>query len=168
MTRLPVIALALMLSAVPATAGAGAEADADMVQSCIDGGWPKDVRAICVGLVSDACQSAAGDNATVTMAACLGREATAWEAVMQRQSEQLKLRAQEVDAASGTAPGLDSAVQTLAAAQSAWTVYRDAECRYAYANWGKGEFRAVAHAACLLDLTARRVVDFHARLVTGG
>ncbi len=29
-------------------------------------------------------------------------------------------------------------------------------------------FRSVAHSACRFDLTARRVVDFHARLVTGG
>ncbi len=27
---------------------------------------------------------------------------------------------------------------------------------------------AVTHSACRLDLTARRVVNFHARLVTGG
>ena len=44
----------------------------------------------------------------------------------------------------------------------------DAECRHDYAIWGMGSFRTVAHSACRLDLTARRVVDFHARLVTGG
>ncbi len=44
----------------------------------------------------------------------------------------------------------------------------DAECRHNDAIWGRGSFRSVAHAACRLDLTARRVVDFHARLVTGG
>ncbi len=44
----------------------------------------------------------------------------------------------------------------------------DAEFRHNYAIWGMGSFRSVAHSACRLDLTARRVVDFHARLVTGG
>ena len=44
----------------------------------------------------------------------------------------------------------------------------DAECRHNYAIWGMGSFRAVARSACRLDLTARRVVDFHARPVTGG
>ncbi len=44
----------------------------------------------------------------------------------------------------------------------------DAECRHNHAIWGMGSFRSVAHSACRLELTARRVVDFHARLVTGG
>ncbi len=44
----------------------------------------------------------------------------------------------------------------------------DAECRHNYAIWGMGGFRTVARSACRLDLTARRVFDFHARPVTGG
>ncbi len=44
----------------------------------------------------------------------------------------------------------------------------DAECRHNHAIWGMGGFRSVAHSTCRIDLTARRVVDFHARLVTGG
>ena len=51
--------------------------------------------------------------------------------------------------------------------QRAWIVFRDAECRHSYASWGAGSFRAVAYSACRLELTARRVVAFHARLVTG-
>ncbi len=44
----------------------------------------------------------------------------------------------------------------------------DAECRHNYAIWGMGSFRSVARSACRPGLTARRVVDFHARPVTGG
>ncbi len=44
----------------------------------------------------------------------------------------------------------------------------DAECRHNDAIWGMGSFRPLTHSACRLGLTARRVVDFHARLVTGG
>ncbi len=89
--------------------------------------------------------------------------------VLNRQWPRLMTRAREVDAANqSTGPALDSAAETLRGAQRAWIVFRDAECRHNYAIWGMGSFRSVAHSACRLDLTARRVVDFHARLVTGG
>ena len=103
---------------------------------------------------------------------CLAHEADAWDVVLNRLWPKLMTQAQEVDAANQVDSGsasltLDSAAETLRAAQRAWIVFRDAECRHNYASWGAGSFRTIAHSACRLDLTAHRVITFHARLVTG-
>jgi len=160
--------LALLLAALPVRADQTSD-DADAVESCMHDAWPRDVRALCVGVVSAPCQRAAGKETTVAMVHCLAREAGAWDTVMNRQFPELMQRAREVDAANSQAnDSLDASAPALETAQRAWLIYRDSECRYAYASWGNGSFRPVAHSACLVDLTARRVVDFHARLVTGG
>jgi len=159
---------ALLLAALPARADPLSD-DADALASCIGTAWPRDVLALCTGTIADPCQAAPGGETTVGMDRCLAREADAWDAVLNRQWPELMTRAREVDAANQTGGlALDSAAETLRGAQRAWIVFRDAECRANYASWGTGSFRAVAHSACRLDLTARRVVDFHARLVTGG
>ena len=166
--RLAVIMTALLLAALPARADQ-LQDDADMLESCIATAWPRDVLALCAGIVTDPCQAEPGGQTTLGMNRCLAREADAWDAVLERQLPRLMTRAREVDAANQTAVAeLDSAAETLRGAQRAWIVFRDAECRHNYAIWGMGSFRAIAHSACRLDLTARRVVDFHARLVMGG
>jgi uncharacterized protein YecT (DUF1311 family) len=162
---------ALLLTALPARADPLSDA-ADTLESCVATAWPRDVLALCVGAIADPCQIAPGGDTTVGMNACLAREADAWDAVLNRQWPALMTRAREVDAANRTGEqtgglALDSAAETQRAAQRAWVVFRDAECRSNYASWGIGSFRTVAHSACRLDLTARRVVDFHGRLVTG-
>jgi uncharacterized protein YecT (DUF1311 family) len=166
--RLAAIMTALLLAALPAQADQ-LQDDADALESCMVTAWPRDALALCTGIVSDPCQAEPGGQTTLGMNQCLAREADAWDAVLNRQWPKLMTRAREVDAANQTTvPTLDSAAETLRSAQRAWIVFRDAECRHNYAIWGMGSFRSVAHSACRLDLTARRVVDFHARLVTGG
>ena len=174
--RLAAIVTALLLTALPAQADQ-LQDDADALDACMVTAWPRDVLALCTGIVSAPCQAEPGGETTQGMNQCLAREADAWDAVLERQWPRLMTRAREVDAASQATdnPGddsggfaLDSAAETLRGAQRAWIVFRDAECRHNYAIWGMGSFRNVAHSACRLDLTARRVVDFHARLVTGG
>ncbi len=166
--RLAAILTALLLATLPAQADP-LQDDADALESCMVTAWPRDVLALCPGIVSDPCQAAPGGQATLGMSQCLAREADAWDAVLNRQWPRLMTRAREVDATNQTGGfALDSAAETLLGAQRAWIVFRDAECRHNYAIWGMGSFRSVAHSACRLDLTARRVVDFHARLVTGG
>ena len=165
--RLAAMMTALLLATVPAHADQ-LQDDADTLDSCVTTAWPRDVLALCTGIVTDPCQAGPEGQTIRGMNLCLAREADAWDAVLERQWPRLTTRALEVDAANGTSgPALDSAAETLRAAQGAWIVFRDAECRHNYASWGKGSFRNIAHAACRLDLTARRVVDFHARLVTG-
>ena len=169
----PLVAvIALLLAALPARADKPQD-DADALESCMVTAWPRDVLTLCTGIVSDPCQEAPGGQSTHGMNQCLAGEADAWDVVLNRQWPKLMTRWREVDAANRTTdnPGglsLDSAAETLRSAQRAWIVFRDAECRHNYASWGMGSFRTVAHSACRLDLTARRVVDFHARLVTGG
>ena len=158
----------MLLAALPARADP-LQDDADAIEACMVTAWPRNVLTLCAGIVSTPCQAEPGGEATLGMNRCLAREADAWDAVLERQWPRLMTRAREVDAANqSTVPALDSAAETLRGAQRAWIVFRDAECRHNYAIWGMGSFRNVAHSACRLDLTARRVVDFHARLVTGG
>jgi uncharacterized protein YecT (DUF1311 family) len=166
--RIAAILTALLLAILPAEAGP-LQDDADTLESCMVTTWPRDVLALCPGIVSDPCQAAPGGQTTLGTTQCLAREADAWGVVLERQWPKLMDRAREVDAASPVAsPVLDSAAETLRGAQRAWVVFRDAECRHNYAIWGAGSFRTIAHSACRLDLTARLVVDFHARLVMGG
>ena len=169
LTRMAVVLLCgILVTALTARADP-LQDNADALESCIVTVWPRDVLTLCTGIISDPCQQAPGGETTRGMTQCLAAEADAWDTALNRQWPKLLTRAGEVDAANqqeGLA--LDSAAATLRGAQRAWMVFRDAECRSNYANWGAGSFRSVAHSACRLDLTARRVVDFHARLVTGG
>jgi uncharacterized protein YecT (DUF1311 family) len=159
---------AMLLATLPAHADPLSE-DADALEACVTTAWPRDVLALCTGTIADPCQTAPGGDTTQGMNQCLAREADAWDAVLNRQWPMLMTRAGEIDAANQTEGlALDSAAETLRGAQRAWIVFRDAECRHNYASWGAGSFRTVAHSACRLDLTARRVVEFHARLETGG
>ncbi len=170
--RLAAIIAALLLAVLPAQADP-LQNDADALESCMVTAWPRNVLALCAGIVSDPCQAESGGGTTQGMNQCLARAADAWDAELDRQWPRLMTRAHEVDTADQTADNsgglaLDSAAETLRGAQRAWIVFRDAECRHNYAIWGMGNFRNVAHSACRLDLTARRVVNLHARLVTGG
>ena len=161
------ILLALLLTALPAQADP-LQDNADTLESCMITAWPRDVLTLCAGLISDPCQEQPGGGSTQGMNECLAQEADAWDAVLNRLWPKLMTRAHEVDAANQTQGlTLDSAAETLRAAQHAWIAFRDAECRHNYASWGAGSFRTIAHSACRLDLTAHRVITFHARLVTG-
>jgi len=159
---------ALILTAIPAQADP-LQDNADALESCMVTAWPRDVLGLCIGIVANPCQQAPEGGTTQGMNQCLAREADAWDAVLNRLWPKMMTRSREVDAANETEGlALDTAAETLLSAQRAWIVFRDAECRHNYASWGLGSFRTVAHSACRLDLTARRVVDFHARLVNGG
>jgi len=164
-------AAVLILAALPAQADPAAEteADADAVAACLGDTWPQDPRTLCAGIVSTPCQRETGGDPAGTSVECLTRETAAWHRVMERQMPELMRRAAEIDAANpAAADGVDSAAAALETAHRAWLTYRDSECRSAYASWGAEAFRTTAHAACMLDLTLRRVVDFQARLAIGG
>ena len=161
------VAAALLLAALPVHADPAAEADA--VASCMRDAWPRDPRRLCVGIISTPCQQDSSGAPSENLAECLAREASVWDGVMDQQMPELMRRALEIDATNPrSGDGIDSAAMALDIAQRAWLTYRDSEYHSAYASWGAEDFRTIAHAACLLDLTARRVVDFQARLVTGG
>ena len=165
--RLALAAALLLLTALPVQADPAADADA--VAACLSETWPQDPRALCAGIVSTPCQRELGGDPAGPSAECLTREAAAWHLVMERQMPELMRRAAEIDAANpGAADGVDSAAAALETAHRAWLTYRDSECRSAYASWGAEAFRTIAHAACMLDLTLRRVVDLQARLMAGG
>jgi len=167
-TRALAIVVAFLLAPLPASAGP-LEDDADTIEACMTTAWPRDVLSLCAGVVANPCQAAAEGDRMTGIRVCLEREGQAWEILLGRLWPKMMNRAREIDAANETVGlGFDSAAETLEQAQRAWTVYRDSECRHNYASWGAGDFRNVAHAACMLDITARRSVDFHGKLMTGG
>lgn len=47
------------------------------------------------------------------------------------------------------------------AARRAWIAWRDADCRFAYEQFGGGSLRQVAGAACQRDRTAERVLHLY-------
>ncbi len=159
-------AVMIVLFTLPAAA-AQKEKDADMLQACIQEHWPGDALTECTGVIADPCQAKPGGETTLGMNNCLTQEAEAWDVILNRLWPKLMERARAADQANQIT-GPDSAAETLRAAQRAWIAFRDAECRHSYATYGQGSFRTVAHAACILDLTARRVIDFHARLASEG
>ncbi|MDH3665459.1 MAG: DUF1311 domain-containing protein [Paracoccaceae bacterium] len=163
--RFVALVMILML-ALPATA-AQKDQDADALQACIQEHWPGDVLAECTGLIADPCQAKSGGETTLGMNNCLTQEAEAWDVILNRLWPELMKRARATDQANQIT-GPDSAAETLRAAQRAWIAFRDADCRHSYATYGLGSFRTIAHSACTLELTARRVVDFHARLESEG
>jgi uncharacterized protein YecT (DUF1311 family) len=55
-------------------------------------------------------------------------------------------------------PEFANRADSLRDAQRAWIPLRDAQCALEYAMWGSGSMRQIAGAACLLDLTAKRVI----------
>jgi uncharacterized protein YecT (DUF1311 family) len=165
--RLMLLALAFLLAALPARADPAS--DANVIEACVAETWPGDVMAACAGIVANPCQAQPGGETTQGIGDCLSREAGALDALLNRLWPELTRRAAETDAANdASAQGLPSAASALVDAQRAWLEFRDAECHYAYSSYGAGTFRTVAHAACFADVTARRAVDFYARLNTEG
>ncbi len=159
-------AIALLLFALPATA-AQKDQDAAALQTCMQELWPGDVLGECAGIIANPCQAKPGGETTLRMNNCLTQEAEAWDLILNRLWPEVMKRARATDQANQIT-GPDSAAETLRVAQRAWIAFRDAECRHSYAIYGLGSFRTIAHSACVLDLTARRVVDFHARLESEG
>ena len=85
--------------------------------------------------------------------------------VLKRLRPQLMRKATEADTRNDVAAkGLAGAAPSLMNAERAWLVFRDSECQFAFSAYGADPFRDAARAACMLDLTARRVVDIYARL----
>lgn len=158
---LPALALAVLFAASP-EARAQQARDSAFVSACLDVHLPRGAAVAeqrCVGLIAAGCMNRPEGATTVGQSACLLREASAWEHAMSAQYDGLLARVSAHDDASRA-----GAAEALAKAQSAWAIYAEAECGYAYALWGEGRFRQVAGADCRLNILARRAIQLRAQI----
>lgn len=96
------------------------------------------------------CMQASADGSTTAgMATCIGKEAEAWEALVEEALTRI------AEAAGDTA---------ATPAQSAWEAFRAADCDTAARLWGEGSMAGIAAADCWLDRTASRAMELRARL----
>lgn len=114
----------------------------------------------CISVVGQVCLESEQGTDEASVVACMRREASAWIAILKDQWPKMVTYAKEADALSG-ATGAESRAQTLRKAQDAWLAWRDAECANAFARGQSEDEGPLFAATCLLDKTARRVVEFH-------
>lgn len=155
----PLALAALIVSpAVPAAAAGSELVDAETIKACLDGAGPD--PAGCIGEIADPCQDEPGGATTMGIDGCLLREHAAWDVILNETYRAAMSTAQQQDAIyeqSGVEP---TAADSLREAQRAWVAFRDAECDRLYDLYKDGTVRSNVASACLLDLTARRAIDF--------
>jgi uncharacterized protein YecT (DUF1311 family) len=171
--------LAVLLLAAPAAAPGAAEptdrtlAEAAALETCAEqamtaapGAPVKAAADDCIGIIARQCIAAPGGETTVGRNDCLSREAAAWDVVLNRDWPQLLDAMARRDAANEVDRlGLRSARAELRAAQRAWLAFREADCTAQSAEWGTGTIGSTVFARCWLEMTARRTIDLHARLL---
>ena len=91
---------------------------------------------------------------------CLGDVAKGSEAALQIMLDIANKSAAELDSITGR----EVAVPALAAAQTAWEAYRDAQCDYAGSLFGGGSGTGIEIQSCRIALTRARVNELEAAL----
>ena len=166
------VACVAALVAAPAAAQDAIPSPAQMhgrVADCLAASDSRALDAACIGRESAACMDVHENQTTLGMMTCTLNEAEAWDLELNRLWPQVReAEAQADDADRGTggaaARGLPTRAETLLVAQRAWIAFRDAECAHAYAQGGAGSIRQLYGAACRLETTAGRTLDFRAWL----
>lgn len=118
-------------------------------------------RKACLGQMSQTCMdSQEGGHSTLGMTSCLNAEANVWDKHLnvEYKATMAAFRAMDTDEAEYF-PQFANRADTLRDAQRAWIAFRDGECALAYAMWGSGSMRNIAHADCRLQMTADRVIE---------
>lgn len=159
--RAIVLMICLLLLPVWAHADDGDQAAVnDQVRDCFEAAPSVGDKRACIFKASEACQAADdGGYTTLGMSMCNQAEAEAWDVLLNREYKAAMAAGKLMDEDEAAHyPNLDKRTETLRDAQRAWIVFRDAECRNAYANWGSGSMRHIAGTACLLELTAERTI----------
>lgn len=140
----------LVLMAVPAAAE-DLSVDPDRVYACHQATTEGERSPNCLGQASNDCQLRAGGDTTVGIIACLASETEAWDGILNDEYQNTRAAFRERDASEGL-----TLADGLRDAQRAWIAFRDAECGLSYAVWGGGSMRGIAHANCLMVMTAER------------
>lgn len=158
MPRLWPILLILALGPFPAAAAESDPADVAAIKACIAsaGSDPQS----CVGQISDECQGQPEGQTTQGVDACLGREASAWDTILNENYKSATAAAKEQDASYAEQSIQPGAAAGLVKAQRAWVAFRDAECDRRFELYKDGTIRTNIASSCLLQLTADRALDF--------
>ena len=104
----------------------------------------------CLGQAANKCQDQLGGSTTIGIAQCVGAETDVWDAILNEEygrTRHLFLK-----------NGGEDLTRSLRDAQPAWIAFRDADCALQYERWAAGSCRSIAHASCLLKMTASRAV----------
>ena len=153
------IALALVFLAAPAVAQEAWDSAPD-IAACMAADDATAKRA-CIGKAAENCmETSEGGYTTLGMSMCAAAETDGWDAVLNAEYTRTMDWSRAMDAEDQTHfPEFAKREETLRAAQRAWIAFRDAECGYAYAQWGAGSMRHIAGTSCMLDMTATRAIE---------
>ncbi len=115
------------------------------IEACVAAAASHDALWRCKGAVADPCMNAPDGQSTMGMIQCQDREGAAWQALLDADVA----RRERDDPGRG---------ERLAAANAAWSAWRDAECAYQASEAEGGSLAGVIAAGCHSDVTADRVI----------
>lgn len=129
--------------------------------ACLNGAEDVTAAQGCVGQFANQCmEREEGGYSTVGMMFCTLAENEAWDRLLNAEYQKAMEAARDMDAEEAEHfPEFAARAEWLREAQRAWIPFRDAECAFAYAQWGSGSMRQTAGAACLLDMTSERTIE---------
>lgn len=128
---------------------------------CYEAAVDSEAKAACMGEMATECMDRQdGGHTTLGMTYCLNAEAVVWDGFLNAEYEATRdwAKAADVDEAEFF-PEFAERADKLLQAQRAWIAFRDAECALDYAEWGSGSMRNIAHADCMLQMTAERTIN---------
>lgn len=149
------VAILIMLLPGVARAEIGV-VDPGLVDACYQ--TLRKIKAVpdCLGRAAEVCYyTPPMHGSTLDMQYCLGSEADAWLDILMREAERDKARFREAD---GTRSDGRSIVEDLAAAQTAWLQFREANCAVVYSVNGPGSMKQIATPTCEMRMTAERII----------
>lgn len=136
-----------------------AEERKEIITSCVAASSERAGKQECIGKVSTVCQEkSAGGSSTSGMAACSYAETDVWDALLNAQYKVTMATFRNVEMDNTDEPN-ERAAATLRDAQRSWIKFRDTQCTAEAALWGSGSGRQVAHATCLMRMTAERFLS---------
>lgn len=165
------IIAACLLLAPAAHAQSGWEAQekwqttvAQLLNSCLEGKSGIEAQSACIGHAASTCQEAWDvGSSNQGLAACLSFEANAWDARLNAVWGEVTTLAKRDDALDGQDGFEVDRAGALLKAQRAWIEFRDGECAFARVQFGGGTMGIPSAAACMLDMTADRVLQLEAK-----
>lgn len=164
MRPVPVLAFALAVLASPVAAD-DFPFSPDATEDCVSKATTFGEQTACVGASADLCMEAENGFTTVGMGFCIGQEVDYWDTRLNAAYQALRSRERAVDQEmadlGASVPERATALRDM---QRAWIVFRDTSCVYEYTQWGGGTGGGPAHAACLMEMTARQTLLLEAKL----
>lgn len=141
------VALALIAAAcAPVTPQLAEAQETPTIAACVAAAQSREALEQCKGVVETACRREPGNaDSTMGLVLCNDQEATEWQTLLDAQIARIRERQ-------------GNRAEELAAAQTSWEAWRDAECAFHRADAEGGSGEQVVLVKCMLDLTADRVI----------